>query len=100
MNKPFKGIKVPFKGPEKISYRNGGKFKAGDLVTKRIAGGYDDEGNAIGYRSVYGVVGDGPEDCPHFAMVQWSEDYEVPVCCNPMRLKLVSHRDRIHRLFV
>ena len=91
MNKPFKGIKVPFKESEKISYRNGGKYKVGDLVTKRKADGYDDEGNARDFRLVYGVVvGDGPEDYPYFAMVQWSEDYEVPVCCNPMRLKLVS----------
>ena len=36
MNKPFKGIKVPFKEPEKVKYRNGDKPQLGDLVTKRV----------------------------------------------------------------
>jgi len=91
MNKPFKGIEVPFKEPEKAQYRNGGKPQLGDLVTKRIASGYADDGFARVYRLVYGVVvTDGPENYPQFPMVQWSEDYEVPVCCNPIRLKLVS----------
>ena len=90
MNKPFKGIKVPFKEPEKVKYRNGDRPQLGDLVTKRVPDVYDDEGNPSA-RLVYGVVvADGPENYPYFSMVQWSEGYEVPVCCNPMRLELVS----------
>ena len=91
MNKPFKGIKVPLKEPDKTQYRNGGQPQSGDLVTKRVYDVHDNEGNPS-YRLVYGVVVDdgGPENFPQFPMIQWSEDYDVPVCCNPIRLKLVS----------
>ena len=87
MNKPFKGIKVPFEGVAMIQYRNGGYPQAGDLVAKSVT-------MRQGRRRVYGVVLETQTD-PHFKqypLVQFNEPdlNPSPLACNPIRLHLIS----------
>ena len=94
MNKPFKGIKVAYDGPEMIQYRNGGYPQAGDLVAKSVTMGYDERKIPLGKRPVYGVVLETQTE-PHFKqypLVQFNEpDLDPsPLACNPIRLHLIS----------
>jgi hypothetical protein len=103
MNKPFKGISVPYVAPERNRYRNGQFPEVGDLVTKEIAKeisatynqpvGYALINTTPQFRKVTGVVVSTTSGALHefqIPMVQWSEYDTKPVSVNPIRMELVS----------
>jgi hypothetical protein len=87
MNKPFKGITVPFDGPKKIRYESGEYPELGDLVSKELC---DPTGDASkGFRRILGAVV-GINKQFNTPLVQWTEYEDMAVSTHPGCLKLVK----------
>tara|TARA_Y100000310_G_scaffold215924_1_gene216868 strand:- start:270 stop:536 length:267 start_codon:yes stop_codon:yes gene_type:complete len=84
MNKPFKGISVPYVAPERDRYRSGQFPEVGDLVSKEVAKSPDC------FRKVTGVVVSAISAFNMWPKIQWSEFHTGPVAVNPIRINLVS----------
>ena len=84
MNKPFKGISVPFATPQRTQYKNGKYPEVGDLVSKEFPEHPDL------FRKVTGVVVSTTSAFEMWPNVQWSEFETKTVAVNPNRLELVS----------
>ena len=87
MNKPFKGIIVPFDVPKKIRYETGEYPKLGDLVSKELCSPTGDASKP--FRRILGAVV-GINKQFKTPLVQWTEYENTAVGTHPGCLKLVS----------